>query len=453
MPTTPEAAVKHLSRLPGNTICPNCGTTSKYGFSTVCIKYLTFVCNSCKTSHQAISHRCKSLTMSSWDTGEVLQLKTHGNEYARKVWLGKAPPIGEGGRPREGGDINLFKRFVVDVYEKKRYYVEPGEGDCYEVGAAATSSGSGVVRPTSGVRSAGRTITSHKPNVALQQGVFNSVPVAPHVQPMQPVAPAPVQAAAPAVDLLDFGAFDSAPPATAAPVTATPANDLFDPFNTNPPATSAPALVSAPLMQSMAVNQNGLGQDASFDPFGSMSSSIQPAVQSSAVPIMNNSFGMQNNAMGGMGNMSGMQNGGMSNMNGMRNGGMSTMSGMQNNTMMQNPMQQNMMGIGNMNSNMMMQNQMHNNMMMHNQMLSNMMMNGMANTNQMNTINGMNNAMNNPMMSTPNNSGMHMTLPAAPQPAMNVNIMQPMNNSISNNFGSKSGADSGKKDPFAGLGF
>lgn len=38
-----EAAVKKLARLPSNTICPNCGTQKKFGFSTVCIKYLTFV--------------------------------------------------------------------------------------------------------------------------------------------------------------------------------------------------------------------------------------------------------------------------------------------------------------------------------------------------------------------------------------------------------------------------
>ena len=38
-----EAAVKKLAKLPGNTICPNCGTQKKFGFGTVCIKYLTFV--------------------------------------------------------------------------------------------------------------------------------------------------------------------------------------------------------------------------------------------------------------------------------------------------------------------------------------------------------------------------------------------------------------------------
>ena len=122
---SPESAVKKLSRLPSNCVCANCGTRSKFGFSTVCIKYLTFVCNACKSSHQAISHRCKSLTMSAWDHGEVTRLKTHGNDYVRRVWLATAPEVGAGGRPREGDDIGVFKRFVIDVYEHKRYYREP----------------------------------------------------------------------------------------------------------------------------------------------------------------------------------------------------------------------------------------------------------------------------------------------------------------------------------------
>jgi GTPase-activating protein that regulates ARFs (ADP-ribosylation factors), involved in ARF-mediated vesicular transport len=121
MALSAETAVKKLARQAENCICPNCGTYSKYGFNTVCIKYLTFVCNLCKTAHQAVSHRCKSLTMSSWDQGEVLKLKKNGNEVARNTWLAGAPQPGVGGRPKEGDDVNIFKRFVVTVYEEKKY--------------------------------------------------------------------------------------------------------------------------------------------------------------------------------------------------------------------------------------------------------------------------------------------------------------------------------------------
>src|SRR6056300_1613999 len=134
MPTNAEQAIKSLSRQSGNTTCPNCGTYSKYGFSTICIKYYTFVCNNCKSSHQAVSHRCKSVTMSSWDMGEVLKLKRYGNNYARQTWLGNAPEIGCNGRPNmSGDDINVYKRFIVDVYEKKLYYCEPPQEEEGEV--------------------------------------------------------------------------------------------------------------------------------------------------------------------------------------------------------------------------------------------------------------------------------------------------------------------------------
>ena len=56
------------------------------------MKFQTFVCNNCKTSHQAYSHRVKSATMSNWTGDEVNKLRAKnggGNAAARRVWLGK----------------------------------------------------------------------------------------------------------------------------------------------------------------------------------------------------------------------------------------------------------------------------------------------------------------------------------------------------------------------------
>jgi Putative GTPase activating protein for Arf len=125
--TAAEDKVKRLAKLKCNTICPNCGTEKKFGFTTVCIKFFTFVCNECKSSHQAISHRCKSLTMSSWTDEEVSELERKGNDYCRRTWLKNAPPYGTSGRPQSGSDLAVYKRFVVDVYEQKRYYGADGE--------------------------------------------------------------------------------------------------------------------------------------------------------------------------------------------------------------------------------------------------------------------------------------------------------------------------------------
>jgi hypothetical protein len=239
-----ESAVKKLARLPANTCCPNCGTQKKFGFGTVCIKYLTFVCDACKTSHQAISHRCKSLTMSSWTMEEVLLLKKNGNERARATWLATAPPVGQGGRPQQGDPIETFKAFVVNAYEHKSYYGNGGDD-------AAVSPATPECRPA--VASAPRVVAP--------------------LPPAQPAAPPAM--AAPTVDLLDFGGALDAP----APPVARDSNNLFDPFGTttqysssNPPPSdpfgcSQMSSVSTPVPASTST------AGPSFDPFGSSVSS------------------------------------------------------------------------------------------------------------------------------------------------------------------------------------
>jgi len=148
--------------------------------------------------------------MSTWTEGEVLQLKKHGNAHARDVWLAKAPPVGTGGRPKEGDDINLFKRFVADVYEHKRYYVDAGSN-----GSAAVSN------------SNAKSVVEVQTNQPQQNGTFSTVTTnkwssssvatfadntsrsnltSSKNNSMQPSVPAQ-----PPVDLLDFGAFDERP--------------------------------------------------------------------------------------------------------------------------------------------------------------------------------------------------------------------------------------------------
>jgi hypothetical protein len=188
--TAAEDKVKRLAKVKSNTVCPNCGTQKSFGFGSVCIKFHTFICNECKSSHQAISHRCKSTTMSSWTDDEVAELERKGNDHCRRTWLKNAPPCGASGRPQPGCDLAVYKRFVVDAYEYKRFY---GQDD----GPAAPG------QPAPG----------------------------PAAQPAQPrpsrkkktvIAAAPASAPLPrVVDLLDF----SAPAATtAASVTS---NDIF----------------------------------------------------------------------------------------------------------------------------------------------------------------------------------------------------------------------------------
>ncbi len=167
--------------------------------------------------------------MSSWDHGEALKLKVHGNDYARKVWLAMAPPPGVGGRPREGDDIDVFKRFVVDAYERRRYYREPSSSD----GGNDKERGTHIIGAASNEGVALATERSAMPSNAP---TINAAPV--HT----PATASPV-----VVDLLDFGGFDSRAPQPASAVNsslpgATSSDAFFDPFNNS---TAMPQDVSS----------------------------------------------------------------------------------------------------------------------------------------------------------------------------------------------------------------
>ena len=377
--------------------------------------------------------------MSSWDHGEVLQLKTHGNDYARRVWLANAPEVGVEGRPREGSNIDTFKRFIVEVYENKRYYKEPIDRESYGQVSAGQSS---EATPTSRVQSAGRTITTHKPNVALQQTVGFGNTAAP-LCPSQPLnAAGSVSSPAPEVDLIDFGAFDSASASTTASVsntqfvqpttTSAPSIDLFDPFNTVP-VTLAPEPVTNSMSMEATNPANSIGSGASsFDPFGIIATKSAPSMptQTSNAPVINSNFFVANeiitNRMSGTMNSKGPMNG-------------------MTNSMMQNQVQQNMF------QNNMMMNGINRNTMNSSNMEMMNTNNNIVNANNMTMLNCSNNSVMTHAMGTLN-VGNDNIMSATPQPAMNINIMQPRSGIISNNFGSKP-ADLTKKDPFAGLGF
>ena len=125
-----EQLLKKLRRLDGNMRCANCDKEAPrgVGFGHVCVKYKTFICDLCKTSHQAISHRVKSVSTSNWSMEEVQELmpeKGGGNEAARRTFLANAPEVGGkyqgGSRPKEGDKIEIYKQFVLDAYEYGKF--------------------------------------------------------------------------------------------------------------------------------------------------------------------------------------------------------------------------------------------------------------------------------------------------------------------------------------------
>ncbi|KAI2497162.1 hypothetical protein MHU86_17365 [Fragilaria crotonensis] len=251
--TAAEEKVKRLAKLKSNTICPNCGTEKKFGFGSVCIKFYTFVCNECKSSHQAISHRCKSTTMSSWTDEEVAELERKGNEYCLGTWLKHAPPCGQNGRPQPGSDLTVYKRFVVDAYENKRYFGNYDGPVSATVAVAAPQAQ--VARAAPPPRSAARTDFQRMKQVPAPA----SAPTPPLVDLLDfasPVSLTTTATPAPSIDLFgDFTSAQSEAPtfdAFAVPSSQAPApaanNDLFESLNQNSnmkPASVAPAPRSA----------------------------------------------------------------------------------------------------------------------------------------------------------------------------------------------------------------
>jgi Putative GTPase activating protein for Arf len=275
MPTLAEDRVKQLAKLKTNTVCPNCGYEKKFGFGTVCIKFLTFVCNECKSSHQAISHRCKSLTMSSWTNDEVEALARGGNLMARRTWLKHAPPEGTGGRPSHGMDINVYKRFIVQTYEERRYYgeLDPNDGMVQTPTAAKPSAVAPQKATTMPIVSPRRT-TAPAPAAAQTRMQIRQ----PIVHPGQAPVAAPIVA-----DLLDF----SAPAPALASTTAGNGNlfgaDFATAFQASPapaPAALFDAFGMAPVPASAPVAKDITDPFA----FGAFNDTTTPAVMAPAAP-------------------------------------------------------------------------------------------------------------------------------------------------------------------------
>jgi hypothetical protein len=266
-----EAQLKKVRRLEANRSCPNCGTPAPtgLGFGNICVKYQTFVCNDCKSSHQAISHRCKSVSMSTWTIDEVLDLTTPrggGNEVALRTWLANAPPIGgryDGGyRPKTGDKIEVFKQFIVDCYEKRMFY------------------GNIQSAPTSPVtHSAPVAVVSPKPphRVASAPPQMTQTP-----QPAVNFFDDAPSAAFPSSSSASFNGFDAFGPSTASPSSA----GVFDAFETSSASSSGFAFMNPPTPP-QTTSSHDFGFDFNAFPAAPSSSAPAPAlISSKTVPAL-----------------------------------------------------------------------------------------------------------------------------------------------------------------------
>ena len=219
----------------------------------------------CKTSHQAISHRCKSVAMSTWTMEEVRSLTGQqggGNEAALHSWLGNAPGIGKsyrgGARPKQGDKIDIFKQFIQDCYEKEMFKsatpYEYNEGN-HRKAESHTNSGAPQIRHSPAPIASPAPATVDFFSSDFQDQSFFAPP-----QPPLPSIAIPTGFSAPAVDSPwstqmkndPFAGFTSSPVSVPTP---TASNDFFASTNAFS-AGFTPPLVSNGSSSSTSSNSN-----------------------------------------------------------------------------------------------------------------------------------------------------------------------------------------------------
>jgi len=330
------------------------------------VKFKTFVCDLCKTSHQAISHRVKSISMSTWTIEEVKELSGEmkgGNDAARHNWLQNAPAIGErysgGMRPKQGDKVEVYKQFILDCYEYGRFkasspYVHDGSASFQQEKVAVASAA--VAKPIQ--NSSPRKVTQVAPQEIDLLGFDSAI----DTSSCKPAAAFDPFQSNGNNDV--FGNFQSS---QVAPSTST-ASNTFDPFGVVQPTLSLAQ--PSPMTSSMSANNTPIvGMNAPAlvrtQTYPSSNSAMAPGMNISmmgaAMAPPNNmgmgGMGMAPNSMNGMGGM-GMNSMGMapnsmgiSNMgmapNSMGMGGMSPPTNMgMSNMGMAPPSSMNGMGMG-----------------------------------------------------------------------------------------------------------
>ncbi|XP_066262207.1 arf-GAP domain and FG repeat-containing protein 1-like isoform X3 [Euwallacea similis] len=110
--------LRELVALPQNKFCFDCG---QRGPTYVNITVGSFVCTKCSGILRGITppHRVKSISMATFTPEEIDTIRNKGNDHCRNVWLGLYE-----GTPRVFSDEQQVRDFMLEKYEKKRYYIE-----------------------------------------------------------------------------------------------------------------------------------------------------------------------------------------------------------------------------------------------------------------------------------------------------------------------------------------
>ncbi|XP_066156107.1 arf-GAP domain and FG repeat-containing protein 1 isoform X2 [Euwallacea fornicatus] len=110
--------LRELAALPQNKFCFDCG---QRGPTYVNVTVGSFVCTKCSGILRGITppHRVKSISMATFTPEEIDTIRNKGNDHCRNVWLGLYE-----GTPRVFSDEQQVRDFMLEKYERKRYYIE-----------------------------------------------------------------------------------------------------------------------------------------------------------------------------------------------------------------------------------------------------------------------------------------------------------------------------------------
>lgn len=194
-----------------------------------------------KTSHQAISHRVKSITMSNWTNEEVDALTTEfsgGNEAALHIWLQNAPGFGQkyrgGSRPKEGDRIDIFKKFVSDCYDVGMFKATTPFVPTSHTTPKHTAAGVGKAASAAGAP-ASPALKISKP--AAESSLFDDFNSGSAASSPKPAGRDPFGSGFCSTTDLLAQAAHVAPPVSTGP-TSSNTGLLFDAFDDTPPSTS-----------------------------------------------------------------------------------------------------------------------------------------------------------------------------------------------------------------------
>lgn len=170
--------LRELVSIGGNKECFDCG---QKGPTYINMTIGSFVCTTCSGILRGITppHRVKSISMATFTQEEIDFVRQNGNDACSRTWLGLWDP--------KRAIKQEHRDFMIDKYERKRYYLEPASplkslptnGTTSATTASSSSSSSTLASATNGNGSSTNIngSTSSNNSSSSKNGAENLVPL------------------------------------------------------------------------------------------------------------------------------------------------------------------------------------------------------------------------------------------------------------------------------------